>query len=87
LASAIVSGFGVCRWDGSLGGTISGWPVLQSLFNFFVPVFPLDRNISGLKILRWVGGPIPTEGYHPLSKRDFKRLKFSQLKKKYHKQK
>ena len=24
LASAIVSGFGVCRWDGSLGGVISG---------------------------------------------------------------
>jgi hypothetical protein len=24
LASAIVSGFGVCRWGGSLGGAISG---------------------------------------------------------------
>ena len=26
---------------------------------FFVPVFPLGRNISGLKSLRWVGGAIP----------------------------
>ena len=24
---------------------------------FFVPAFPLERNHSGLKILRWVGGP------------------------------
>ena len=30
LASAIVSGFGVCRWDGSLGGAVSGCPFLQS---------------------------------------------------------
>lgn len=29
---------------------------------FFVPAFPLDRNISGLKILKWVGGPIPQRG-------------------------
>ena len=59
LALAIVSGFGVYRWDGSLGGVISEWPFLQSLFHFFVLVFPLDKNISGLKILRCVGGPIP----------------------------
>jgi hypothetical protein len=26
---------------------------------FFVPVFPLDKNISGLKTLRCVGVPIP----------------------------
>ena len=31
LASAIVSGFGVCMWDGSPGGAVSGWPFLQSL--------------------------------------------------------
>jgi hypothetical protein len=35
LASAIVSGFDVCRWNGSLGGAVSGWPFLQTLFHFF----------------------------------------------------
>jgi hypothetical protein len=30
-----------------------------SLCSIFVPVFSLDRNISGLKILRLVGDPIP----------------------------
>jgi hypothetical protein len=25
LASAIVSGFGCCLWDGSSGGAVSGW--------------------------------------------------------------
>jgi hypothetical protein len=33
LASAIVSGFGVCGWDGSLGGAVSWWLFLQSLFH------------------------------------------------------
>jgi hypothetical protein len=33
LASTIVSGFGVCRWDGALGGAVSGWPFLQSLLH------------------------------------------------------
>ena len=33
LASAIVSGFGVCIWDGSPGGTVSGWPFLQFLLH------------------------------------------------------
>jgi len=47
-------GFGVCRH----GGYPSGGPFLQSLHDFF-PVFPLERNISGLKTLRWVGVPIP----------------------------
>ena len=31
----------------------------------FVPAFPLDRNNSGLKFLRWVGGPIPQLGALP----------------------
>ena len=31
LASAIVSGFGGCIWNGSLGGPVSGWPFLQYL--------------------------------------------------------
>jgi hypothetical protein len=57
LASAIEWGFGVCRWDGSIGEAVCGWPILQPLF-FFVPVFLLDRNISGFKILRCMGGLI-----------------------------
>ena len=32
--SAIASGFGACTWDGSPGGTVSGWPFLQSLLHF-----------------------------------------------------
>jgi hypothetical protein len=43
LASAIVSGFGVCRWDGSLGGTVSGWPFLQFLF----PNLSLHFHLTG----------------------------------------
>jgi hypothetical protein len=30
LAPAIVSRSGVCRWDGFLGGVVSGWPFLQN---------------------------------------------------------
>jgi hypothetical protein len=30
-----------------------------SLCSIFVPTFPLDRDNSRLKILRWVDGPIP----------------------------
>jgi hypothetical protein len=45
------------------GGTVSGWPFLQSLFHSPQPLeFLLDRNNSGLKIWRWVGGPIPQLG-------------------------
>ena len=29
---------------------------------YFVPVFPSRKKISGLKILKWVGGPIPQLG-------------------------
>jgi hypothetical protein len=36
LASTIVFDIGVCRRDGSLGGTVSGWPFLQS---FSAPIF------------------------------------------------
>ena len=51
LAPAIVLGFGVCRWDVSLDGAVSA--------PLFVPVFPFDRNNSGLKYLRWVTSLIP----------------------------
>ena len=33
LTSTIVSGFGVCMWDGSPGRAVSGWPFLQSLLH------------------------------------------------------
>ena len=33
LASAIVTEFGGCIWDGSLGGAVSRWPFLQSLLH------------------------------------------------------
>jgi hypothetical protein len=33
LASAIVSGFGGCLWDGSPGGAVSGWSFHQSLLH------------------------------------------------------
>jgi hypothetical protein len=33
LTSTIVSGFGVCMWDGFSGGALSGWPFLQSLLH------------------------------------------------------
>jgi hypothetical protein len=45
-------------WDGSSGGTVSGWPFF-SLYSNFIPVFPLVRSNSGLIFLRWVGGPLP----------------------------
>ena len=51
LASAILSGFGGCMWDGSWGGAVSA--------SLFVPVLTLDRNNSGLIIFRWMGGSIP----------------------------
>jgi hypothetical protein len=32
----------------------------------FVLSFPLERDNSGLKILRWVGGPIPEPVVMPI---------------------
>ena len=37
-----------------------------SICPIFSPVFLLDKNISGLKILRLVGGPIPQPGAMPI---------------------
>ena len=31
-----------------------------------IPAFPLESNSSGLKFLRWVGGPIPQLGAMPI---------------------
>jgi hypothetical protein len=37
LASTIVSGFGICLWDGSPGGAVSRCPFLQSLLHSLPP--------------------------------------------------
>ena len=47
LAAAIVWGFGLHRWDGSLGGVVSGGPFLQSLFH--------DLSLSFLWIVIFLG--------------------------------
>jgi len=41
LASAIVTGFSGCIWDGFPGVEISGWPLLQSLLHSFPLYFLL----------------------------------------------
>jgi hypothetical protein len=53
LASAIMSGFGGCLWDGSPGETVYEWTVLQSLLHtlsLLTPsmgiLFPLLRRIE-----------------------------------------
>jgi hypothetical protein len=43
-----------------LGPSLDG--LSFSLCSIFVPAFPLDRNNCGLKIMRWVGGPISLMG-------------------------
>ena len=43
LASAIVYGFCVYRWDGSLSGAVSGWLFLQTLFHSL----PLHFHLTG----------------------------------------
>ena len=43
MASAIVSGFGVSRSDGSLGVAVSGWPYLQ----FLLHSLPLHFLLTG----------------------------------------
>jgi hypothetical protein len=58
MASAIVSGFPVSRWDGSLCGAVSVWPFLQFLLHS-CPCISFDRRNSGLIFLRWVGSPTP----------------------------
>ncbi|EDL41692.1 mCG148474 [Mus musculus] len=47
-------------WIPRWGSLWMAFPSVSALF--FVPAFPLDRYNSGLKFLRWVGGPIPTGG-------------------------
>jgi hypothetical protein len=61
LASTIVSGFGVCIWDGSPGGVVSKWPFSFSLcstfslhissLEYFVSPSKKDRGIHTLVFL------------------------------------
>jgi hypothetical protein len=50
LTSTIMSGFGVCTWDGSPDWAVSGWPFLQfvlyTLYLYFLSsiLFPLLRR-------------------------------------------
>jgi len=46
-------------------GWIPSWGSLWMVSAPFFSVFPLDRSNSGLKFLRWVGGPIPQTGAGP----------------------
>ena len=46
--------------DSKLGWSLDS--LSFSLCSIFVAAFLLDRNNSGLKFLRWVGGPIPLMG-------------------------
>ena len=47
LTSTIVSGFGVCMWDESPGGEVSGWPFLQSLLHPLSPCFLSTGSLLG----------------------------------------
>ena len=53
-------GFSVYRQDRSPGGAVSHLAIPSVSVPIFVPVLPLDRNISGLKNLEMVGWPHPT---------------------------
>ena len=45
LATVIVSGFGVSRWDRSPGGAVCGWPFLQFLSHSMTLHYPLTGGI------------------------------------------
>jgi hypothetical protein len=66
LASAIMSGFVICKWDGSLGEEVSGRPFLQSLLHSLPLYFLLT---IGILYYFWGGWPHPsTRGHaYPLS--------------------
>ena len=46
--------------DRKLGGSLGGLSL--SLCSIFVPTFPLDHMISGLKFLKMSGWPLPRLG-------------------------
>jgi hypothetical protein len=45
-----------------VGQSLDGFSLSLCSIFFFVPAFSLDRNNSGLKILKWVGGLFPQMG-------------------------
>jgi hypothetical protein len=61
LESAIVSRFGVCIWDGSPGGVVSGWPFLQSLLHSF-PYISFRQEQFWVNIFEMGGLPHPSTG-------------------------
>ena len=63
LASAIVSGFGVCTWAVSQVGTVSGWLFLQSLLHF-CPCITLRLDQFWVKNFEIGGWPCPLTGSH-----------------------
>jgi hypothetical protein len=65
LASTIVLGFGVYRWN-RFPRWDSLWMAFPSVFDpLFVPEFPLDKSNYRLKFLRWVGSFFPQQGDMP----------------------
>jgi hypothetical protein len=50
-------------WIPRLGSLWMTFPSVSA--PHFAPIFPLDRCNSGLKIWKWVGGPIPETGALP----------------------
>ena len=66
LVSAIVCGFGVFRWDGSLCGVFSGWSSF-SFCSIFCPCVSFGQEQFWVKILRWVSGSITRLGPVPIS--------------------
>lgn len=56
--------FGVCRHDVSPGGAILQTALPSVFVPFFVPVLPLDRNISGLKYFQLGGWLQPSTRVH-----------------------
>jgi hypothetical protein len=63
LASAIVSVYGVCRWDGfpRWGSLWMAFPSVSA--PLVVPLFPLYRNSSGFQPTRLTGTKWPTKEY------------------------
>ena len=61
LASAIMWGVGIYSWDGSLGGVVSGWPFVQSLFQFF-PCLSFGQEHFWVKNFEMHGWPHPSTG-------------------------
>ena len=62
VASTIVSWFGVCIWDGSPGGAVSGWPFLSLYSTLYLLIYSLEYFVPASK-KEWC---IPTLNFIPL---------------------